>query len=65
MRSLLQNARSKVNSKSDQFYAKYKAKFTEIYGNFVDDNTYNYLFYLTTKTNTYGNSAGKSDWAIG
>ncbi|WP_420540634.1 RHS repeat-associated core domain-containing protein [Paenibacillus kyungheensis] len=64
LRNLLQDARSKVNSKSDALYSKYKAKVTEVYGNFVDDNTYNYLFDLTTKTSTYGNSTGKSDWAI-
>lgn len=65
LRNLLQDARSKVKSKSSELYGKYKAKITEIYGNFTDENTYNYLFDLTTKTSTYGNSTGKSDWAIG
>ncbi|WDF51266.1 RHS repeat-associated core domain-containing protein [Paenibacillus sp. KACC 21273] len=64
LRNLLKDARSQVSSKSDKLYSKYKDKITEIYGKFVDDNKYDYLFDLTTGTSTYGNSAGKSDWAI-
>lgn len=65
LRNLLKDARNQVTSKSDVLYSKYKAKITEIYGNFTDENTYNYLFDLTTGTSPYGNSTGKSDWAIG
>ncbi|WPP42614.1 RHS repeat-associated core domain-containing protein [Paenibacillus hunanensis] len=64
LRDLLQQAREQITSKSDPLYAKYKSTVIETYKHFIDPNRYNYLFDLTTGTSTYGNSAGKSDWAI-
>ncbi|WP_347324087.1 RHS repeat domain-containing protein, partial [Paenibacillus wenxiniae] len=64
LRDLLQQAREQITSKSDPLYAKYKSTVIETYKHFIDTNRYNYLFDLTTGTSTYGNSAGKSDWAI-
>ncbi len=64
LRYLLIDARNHISSKSDEDYQLYKDKVIEIYEQFVGNNRYNYLFDLATGTSSYGNSAGKSDWAI-